>query len=493
MDYSKLVSRRNKSQPLYVQLQASLVDAIESGELPAGTRLPSERDLAARVKVSRTTVVNAYQELESRGIVRSHVGRGTFVCAMPEPTDAPFAWRGKVSARLAHTGNTMSLRHLMHASSDPNLISFAVGAPAFECFPVNEFRRAIEQSLKHHADIALGLGPTEGQPRLRRAVARRFGTRPERILILSGSQQGVDLIARCLIDPGDAVIIDRPGYVGATQTLRAAGANLVGWDTVRADLGELEDLIVRYRPKLVYTDPTFQNPTGRVLPLRDRQDLLKLAARYRVPVVEDDPWWETYLDAPPPQSLYHLDTYNIVIHLSTFSKVLAPGLRLGWLAASEYIIDQLASIKQHENLFTEGLGQFVLADFLQSGLFDDHLIALRQMHTKKRNLMRHALERHLPPRALEVNTPRGGLHFWCRLNNGIEAQPLLQEALLNGMAFAPGEMFYADGAGRHELRLCFSSVFSDKIEEGVKRLGRALRAAVGSKNVRGENARVPFI
>lgn len=491
MDYSKLMSERDKSMPLYAQLQASLEKAIMSGDLPAGARLPSERDLATQMELSRTTVVSAYRELESRGLVRSHVGRGTFVCATLEPTDGPFAWRGKVSARVARLGKNMSLRQLMREAPNAGLISFALSAPAFECFPISDYRRAVEQTLRRHASVALGLAPTEGQPQLRHTLARRFGTKPERILILSGSQQGLDLISRCLIDPGDAVIIDRPGYVGAIQTFRAAGANLIGWDAVRADMGELEDLVVRHRPKLIYTDPSFQNPTGRTLTLRDRQDLLKLAARYRIPLVEDDPWRETYLEAPPPPSLYHMDTYNIVIHLGTFSKVLAPGLRLGWLAASEYIVDQLASIKQHENLFTEGLGQFVIADFLRSGLFDNHLVALREEHQKRRDLLRKALVKHLPPRTLELNQPRGGVHFWCRLGNGVEAQPLLQRALLNGVAFGPGEMFYPDGGGRHELRLCFSCVPTGSIEEGVKRLKTAI--AADAKRPADENFVVPVV
>lgn len=471
MDYAKLLEKRDDTHPVYVQLKEALAGAIGSGDLPTGTRLPSERELARELGLSRTTVANAYRELESLGLIRSHVGRGTFVCAVPEPGDAPFAWRGKVAWRVESLGGKLSLRHLMDGNRSERFISFADGSPAFECFPLEDYRRAVTQTLKQHARLALGLAPTEGQPLLRRAIANRFGTKPEKILILSGSQQGIDLIARCLIDRGDSIVIDRPGYVGAIQAFRAAGAKVVGWDVVRADLGELEDLILRHRPKLIYTDPTFQNPTGRTMSLRERQELLKLAARYRMPVIEDDPWRETYLDSPPPLSLYHLDVHNIVIHLGTFSKVLAPGLRLGWLAGSEYIIDQLASIKQHENLFNEGLTQIVIADFLQSGLFDSHLENLRREHAKKRDAVRRAAAEHLPERACVLNNPQGGLHFWCRLTKGVDARHLLDAAVRKGVAFAPGEWFYADEAGgRQELRLCFSSVPTDRIEEGIKRL-----------------------
>lgn len=493
MNYAKLKFKRNDPRALYSQLVEALESAIERDELTAGTRLPSERALAVQLKLSRTTVVNAYRELESRGLLRSHVGRGTFVCARPEPADAPFAWRGKVST-FAQLNADPALRNLHLDTMDSKLISFAAGIPAIECFPLKDYRRIIEGVLKDQSDAVLGLGPTEGQAPLRKAIATRIGTRPERVLILSGSQQGLDLIARCLLDAGDTVVLDRPGYVGAIQTFRAAGAKLVGWDTLRGDLDELEDLLLRYRPKFLYTNPTFQNPTGKVFSLRERRDLLRLAVRYRIPIIEDDPYRETYLDAtpPPPPTLYELDEHNIVIHHSTFSKVLAPGLRLGWLAASEYVVDQLALIKQRENLFTEGLSQLVVAEFLRSGLFDDHLAALRREHARRRDRMAAAIERHLPAKLLTYARPKGGLYYWCRLGHGLRGRQLLQGAIRAGVVFANGEIFYADEAGAHELRLCFASQTADNIEEGIKRLAMSLRSQKATDASR-EESLMPMI
>src|SRR5882724_7456291 len=255
---------RQGSRPIYRRLVDLLEAAIANGELTDGTRLPSERSLAEQLAVSRTTVACAFRELESRGLVRSHVGSGTFVCAQPGPRDGPFAWRGKVSAAARINADPV-LGTLLSDVAQTDLISFARGIPALECFPVSAYQRLSEKALRTDPESALGLGPAEGQPRLREALASFMRTKPERILILSGSQQGLDLIARCLIDPGDGVIIERPGYVGAIQTFRAAGANLIGWDVTRCDMDELEDLIVRYRPKCIYTNPTFQNPTGKVL------------------------------------------------------------------------------------------------------------------------------------------------------------------------------------------------------------------------------------
>src|SRR6266478_1161953 len=399
MDLSTLKFHRANGESLYDQLVNALESAIEEGGLAPGARLPSERDLAGILSLSRTTTTNAYRELESRGVLRRHVGRGTFVCATPEPDDVPFAWRGKVSSTALRSANP-ALRDLMRDAVDPNVISLALGGPALECFPYADYRRISEQILEREPHAVLGHGPTEGQPRLRRVLAARIGARADNILVVTGSQQGLDLLAKCLVDPGDAVIVDRPCYLGAIQTFRAAGAKLVGWDIRRCDLGELEDLLLRYRPKMIYTNPTFQNPTGHTLGLSERRELLKLVARYRVPLVEDDTYRDLYLDAPAPPSLRQLDEYNVVIYLSTFSKTLAPGLRLGWIAASEVIVDQLAMLKQNTDMYSPCLTQLAIAEILGTGLFDDHLRKLREEHFRRRDTLVAGLARHAPARAL---------------------------------------------------------------------------------------------
>ena len=204
------------------------------------------------------------------------------------------------------------------------------------------------------------------------------------MLVLSGAQQGLDLIARCLIDPGDVVVMDRPGYLGAIQVFRAAGAHVVGWDTAAGDLAELDDLLLRYRPKLLYTCPTFHNPTGITLDERTRRELLELAARHRLPVVEDDPYRDLgFTGWPPPPTLAALDEGDLVIHLGTFGKTLAGGLRLGWLAASPAIVDHLTRIKGVSDVSTNGLTQLAVADLLVSGRLDEHLAGLREEHARR--------------------------------------------------------------------------------------------------------------
>jgi DNA-binding transcriptional MocR family regulator len=463
------------ARPLYAHLVNLLEAAIARGDLPSGARLAPERELATRLRISRTTVVSAYRELESKGLLRGYVGRGTFVCAAPEPSGTPFAWRGKIaSAALRSSDPTM--RDAIRHSADARLLSLAAGEPAIDRFPTEAFQRAIDQVLKKDATATWRHGPTEGQPALREAIADRFRVPAESVLVIAGAQQGLDLLARCLVDPGDAVIVDRPGYLGAIQSFRAAGAKLIGWDTLRADIDELEDLLVRYRPKLIYTNPTFQNPTGISMPIRMRRELLKLAGRYRVPIVEDGTYRELYFNEAPPPSLHDLDSQNLVIHLNSFSKVLAPGLRLGWLCATPSIVDQIALIKQRLDPHTQNLVQFAMARLLRDGSFDTHLKMLRAEHAKRCALMLTAIQAHVPPGTLRFARPQGGLYLWCRVGHGINARALLQQALAQGVAFVPGDAFYADPAGESELRLCFSSVLPTAIDEAVRKLAAALRA-----------------
>ena len=460
-------------RPLYAHLVSLIESAIASGELPSGSRLPPERELAGRLHISRTTVVSAYRELESKGLLRGYVGRGTFVCAAPEPSGSPFAWRGKIASAALHSSDP-TMRDAIRHSADARLLSLAAGEPAIDRFPTDAFQRAILQVLKKEGDATWRHGPTEGQPALRDAIAERFCVAPERVLVISGAQQGLDLLARCLIDPGDAVIVDRPGYLGAIQSFRAAGARLIGWDVLRADIDELEDLLVRYRPKLIYTNPTFQNPTGITMPIRARRELLKLAGRYRVPIVEDGTYRELHFNGAPPPSLHDFDEQNLVIHLNSFSKMLAPGLRLGWLCATPSIVDQIAIIKQRLDPHTQNLVQFVTARLIQDGSFDRHLTTLREEHARRCGHMVAAIQKHVPPGALRFARPQGGLYLWCRLTRGLNARTLLEKALARGVAFVPGDAFYADPAGESELRLCFSSVVPAAIDEAIRKLAEAI-------------------
>ena len=471
-----------RTRPVYRHIAQAIERGIANGALRLDFRLPAERELAHALKVSRTTVVNAYRDLEARGLVRGHVGRGTFVSAAPEASGAPFAWRGKVAAAAARSSDS-AIRDLLRHAADPAMSSLAAGVPALEAFPTDAYRRAMDRALTRDACLAWGHSPTEGLPVLRDAIAQRFGGQPQSVLVLAGAQQGLDLLARCLVDPGDTVVVDRPGYLGALHTFAAAGARLIGWDVVRHDLDELEDLILRYRPKLIYTNPTFQNPTGWTMPLKLRRHLLSLATRLRVPIIEDDTYRELYLNTPPPPSLHSLDTQSVVIHLNTFSKVLAPGLRLGWLSAAPPIIEQLALLKQRSDPHMPNLNQLIVADLVADGTFDRHLVELRTEHRRRRDAMIAALERHGASGRLQWTVPDGGLYLWCRLGGKLRASSVHAQALAESVAFVRGEAFYVDQAGEREMRLCFSAAPPTRVDDIVRRLMRAINT------VKRENAR----
>jgi DNA-binding transcriptional MocR family regulator len=466
-----------RTRPLYRRLVTLLESGIARGAVPAGLQLPPERDLAAALSISRATVVSAYRELEARGLVRGYVGRGTFVSATPDAASAPFAWRGKIAASALQATDT-TVRDLVRAAADPRLISVAAGVPALDCFPTEAFQRAMNRVLATQADVAWRHGPTEGLQPFRAALARRFGGEPEHILVLAGAQQGLDLLARCLIDPGDAVIVDRPGYLGAIQTFRNAGARLVGWDVARADTDELEDLLLRYRPKLIYTNPTHQNPTGVTLPIRTRREMLDLAARYRVPIVEDDTYRDLALTGPPPPpSLFALDeSHTIVIRINSFSKMLAPGLRLGWISAVRPIVEQLALIKQQVDPHTQNLSQLVIGEMVEKGVLDRHLATLKAEHRRRRDAMVQALRQHVPAAHLRFSVPDGGMYLWCELPPTIRARAVQDRALRESVMVLTGNPFYVDQGGDHHLRICFTSQPASRAAQVATTLARSLAA-----------------
>lgn len=475
---TRLSARRAKDDAcaLYLRLQSDLEKSIREGKFALGSKLPPERALALKLRISRTTVTNAYRELEAKGLVRGYVGRGTYVCALPEPADVPFAWRGKMSATSLRLSGSQSAA-VSREAVNPKLISFSFGCPALEIFPAEEFQQITRSIMARRSAEALGLGSVTGQPALRDAVAKEHGVRPDQVLVVAGSQEGIDLLARCLIDPGDHVIVETPGYFIAFQSFQAAGARLIGWDAGRADMDELENLILRYHPKFICTTATFQNPTSRTLTLSQRKDLIDLATRYRVPLIDDEPYRELYFDSPPPQTLHALDEHGVVIHLGTFSKMLAPGLRLGYVVAPENVIELLAIAKHRAASFTPGLEQLVVAEMMRSGLLPSHLARLRQEHRVRRDAMVEALRQAFTKSEVRFAAPAGGLYLWCRTEIGVNGSRLNDLAMQHGVVFTPGSFFHPDTGGDDEFRLCFGGSSPAKIREGVARLKSAFTKA----------------
>ncbi|HTK06987.1 MAG TPA: PLP-dependent aminotransferase family protein [Ktedonobacteraceae bacterium] len=480
---------RSSSQPLYRQICESLREAILSGRLAEGARLPTERALAQQLNINRTTVMNAYNELTSEGLIEGHVGRGTIVkrsyqCAeddLPDQ-DMPSWLFGMDEEEQAALGpDARVLGEMTAQDGQKEIISLALGAPALDLLPTEQIRQIVSSGLAAAQQAALGYSPVEGIPNLRRAIAARMRKRgvaidAQHILILSGSTQGIGLIARFLLNPGDEVVVEVPTYIGAVQAFRALGARVIGvptdHDGMRVDL--LESILARRTPRFIYTLPTFHNPTGANLAPERKRRLLQLARRYQIPILEDDPYGEVYFGEKEPQPLKALDTHGHVLYLSTYSKILAPGLRVAWLAAPEPVIERLALHKQIFDLNTNAISQWIISELIQRNQLDSHLAHLRQQYHKKRDLMLDAIARYWPEGS-RISLPQGGFSLWCRLPGDMRARTLLREATQEQVAFMIGEPFHVDGGGHQYVRLSFASPTEAHIEEGIQRIGCAMK------------------
>jgi 2-aminoadipate transaminase len=480
---------RTNSVPLYRQICDGLREAILSGELAEGTRLPTERALAQELGLNRTTVMNAYNELASEGLVERHVGRGTLVRRSyfdleDEHFDTPIpSWLIGLSAgeeaMLGPDAHVLSEIASMRERKD--IISFAAGSPAPDLLPAELLSSILTENLLADRQHALGYCPVEGLQSLRRGIAARMRRRGvavdfQQTLILSGSTQGLGLLGRFLLSPGDEVVVEVPSYLGAIQTFRALGARVIGVpldsEGIRVDI--LESILARRRPRFIYTLPTFQNPTGVVMSAERRRRLLLLARRYQLPILEDDSYGEIYFEGKEPQPLKAMDTHENVLYLSTYSKILAPGLRVAWLAAPAELITRLSLHKQVFDLNTNALGQWTVSEILQRNLLDDHLMLMRQQYRHKRDTMLSAIRTHWPAN-VRVSHPSGGFHLWCRLPGEMRARTLLREAAHERVAFVIGEPFHIDGGGQHHIRLSFASPETADIEEGIRRIGTAMK------------------
>lgn len=487
---------RSRELPLYLQISRQIRDQIRSGELPPGTRLPPERRLAAMLGVNRTTVVNAYRELAAEGLIVGHVGRGTIVAgaagdgaATGEPRGIPW---GQLFTEATDVMNDPLLRDTMLVSARADVISLATGIPSPELYPIDAIRALLDEALHTAGQELLQHCPTEGYPPLRAALADWMAgngppPEPDQVLVVAGSQQGLYLLARALLEPGDLVAVESPTYLGAIQVFRAAGARLlpIPVDADGMRVGLLEDLIARRRPKLIYTLPTFQNPTGATMSLERRHRLLALAAREQVPVVEDDPYGALRYDGRPIPPLRALDSHGSVIYLSTLSKVLFPGFRIGWIAGPRPLIERLALMKQIVDLDTNPLAQWAVWAFLDRGLLAEHVERLRQAYPRRRDAMLAAIERHCAG-MLTCERPDGGLYVWGRLADGLRARDLLPEAARRGVAIAPGSSFHPDGEGENTLRLNFTLPREEEIDLAIARLGEAIAALRGSRSTGAE-------
>lgn len=391
-------------------------------------------------------------------------------------------WQGLYAERV-RSAQGSTLRDLMSFGSIPDIISLAGGLPAPELFPVDVIRQAMDEIMATDARSALQYGATEGYLPLKSFLAERvsrFGisATPEEVLITTGSQQGLDLVGRLFVDPGSLVAVEDPSYVGGLDAFNSYQASylVVPVDEEGMQVDLLEDLLARVaaRPRLIYVLPNFQNPSGCTLSLARREKLLELSYRHSIPIVEDDPYWELRYEGEHLPSLKSMDTEGNVIYLGTFSKILSPGLRLGWVVAPREVIDQMVKAKQSADLHTDSLAQRIVARVCSTGLLDQHIETMKPVYRERRDAMLRALADHLPPGS-RWSRPEGGLFLWATLPEGLDTGAMLSDALREKVAYVPGVAFHPRGDRTNTVRLNFSAVSVPMIREGVRRLGRVIK------------------
>ena len=502
--------------PLYIQLRDQLRALVHAGDLRPGDRIPASRELATMLGVHRTTVANAYAELESEGLIQGHVGRGTFIKGngngLKITPPAPPVLSGNSGVRwellfAEERGEEVLSRLTANAPGD--VLSFVMACPDHEFFPIDELQICVNAVLRREGAEVLKLGPSDGYPPLKEALRELLRSegiviKDENLLITDGCQQSFDLISKAFVRPGDSVIMENPTYPGAVAIFSGSRARCLAvplrtqpepGTSLGLDLEALEATLAANRVKLIAVTPDFQNPTGTSMPLASRRKLLELAGRYQVPVVEDHIYARLHGRDERIPSLKQLDRSNVVIHIDSFAKVAFPGLRVGWIVGPAQAIERLRIVKQTTDLHTDQLAQATLAEFLRRGLFSKHLAKMRKVYSSRLAVLDEALRKHMPE-GTRWTRPEGGMCQWLELPPGFDASELLIHVKERGVLFAPGRYFYVQNPQPNTLRLGFASLDEKEIARGVATLADMLKVEMRKRQRgvrRAERSRVALV
>ena len=477
---------RQTAEPLYRQLEHYLRGLIEADRLPPETKLPASRELAAALGLARVTVVTAYERLTRDGLLTSHVGQGSFVAARavasppgPRSTSRSFVWEGLFAqrARLLELPAGMAIR----ASGDGPRYDFRGGQVDVDSLPLAALRRALASAIRRHGAELAGPPGGYGWLPLRREIARLLVSRgiecePGEVAVVSGAQQVVDLVARVLVDPGDTVVVEQPGYFGAALAFRAAQANLVGVSVDGDGLStvELERVLRVRRVKLVYATPGSQSPTGVVMSETRRREFLTLADEHQTPILEDDYAAELRYRAPAVSALKALDHAGQVIYAGTFSKVLFPSFRIGFVVAAEPLLRKMALARWNADGGAPLLAEIALTTLVRSGELERHLRRLRKLYAARLASLLEALGAAMPP-GVEWREPSAGHGVWLTLPREIDGEALCRDAAAEGILYTRGNAFHLDGEGSSYCDLSFARLSQSMIVEGIERFAAIVR------------------
>jgi len=379
------------------------------------------------------------------------------------------------------------IREILKLTRKPGVISFAGGLPDASLFPIEDIVEITRRVLTEKGYLALQYGPTDGEQEFKQAVVE-FGERngervsPDQLTVISSAQQGIDLLGMLLVDPGSPVVMELPSYLGSIQAFRRLGARMVGvgmddegirMDELAARLDELE--AENARPRFLYLIPDFQNPTGITMTVERREAVLELAAERQIPIVEDSPYREIVFEGDRLPSLWTLSGGKGVITLKTLSKMLFPGMRLGWMYGEHDVIEKVIGLKQSVDLCTPSFNQLIVADYFRSGKMAANLVAAIECYRPKAKAMLDAMDRHFPE-GVWWSRPRGGMFLWVRLPERVDTKEMFVEAIENRVAYIVGQPFHCDGSGTNTMRLNYSFPSVEQIETGIESLGKVIRS-----------------
>lgn len=375
---------------------------------------------------------------------------------------------------------------ILKVAGSPDIISFAGGLPAPELFPVEALKQAADKVFDKNGRSALQYASAIGNPDLRNQITQRMNRQGincdvDNIMITTGSQQSIDLTAKMFVNPGDTVIVEKPTYLCALDVFKSYGAHIVGveMDDDGMKMADLQQAVAdNPNTKFIYTIPNFQNPTGRTMTAERRQQMVEIANKADIMIMEDDPYGAIRFAGDDIEPVKYYDTEDRVIYLSTFSKILAPGLRLGWMVMNKDLMPKYSLMKQSADVHSDNLTQYIVAQFMADNDIDDHISKIRNVYRQREKVMMAAIEKSFPA-GVHYSHPQGGLFIWVEVPGDIDTIELFKTCVGHNVAFVPGEPFYPDKVTPGTFRLNFSNMSEDQIKVGIKRLGDAIKETIG--------------
>lgn len=477
-----LINRESKT-PIYMQIKKQLESMIATGQLPPNYILLPERTLSEKLKVNRSTVIKAYMELKADGLVESRVGSGTAVLA-PLSKDnneekmyiPPLRW-SQLESKRAIKSNEQTINSILSVFDKKKIISFASGVSSEDTYELELIKSIQNQILDKHKEKVFMPTPVDGSAELKGTIKtylqeNGINVATKQIMVTSGSQQAIEFFAKLLIEPGDVVLVEEPTYIGAIQAFESYDARIIGipMDEEGLRLDVLESYLIKYRPKFIYTQPDFHNPTGITMSLTRRRELLKLAYYYNIPILEDNPYGELYFNNNPLPTLKSMDNHDYVIYVSSFSKTISFSLRVGYVVASENIINRFIKFKQITDIQTSSLSQFFIHEFISLGHLGTHLEKIRKKYKKKRDLMISELSK-CSMEGMKIFVPNGGYFIWVRLPDNIRMNELTKQLGEQGVVIMQGELFFPKySIEDNYIRLNYSYPKEQDITEGIAKL-----------------------